>query len=105
MEQRGVEVDEEIHDYLLEAVKSENVNREKDMSQFAKTLLVGDEATETAKFAEMFNKFFDCLNTSNFTVGKQQRNVFKNPYYSAEDFRLTVGPHMHTININYAIFS
>ena len=71
----------------------------------ALTLLVGDEATETAKFAEMFNKFFDCLNTSNFTVGKQQRNVFKNPYYSAEDFRLTVGPHMHTININYAIFS
>ena len=71
----------------------------------ALTLLVGDEATETAKFAEMFNKFFDCLNTSNFTVGKQQRIVFKNPYYSAEDFRLTVGPRMHTININYAIFS
>ena len=71
----------------------------------ALTLLVGDEATETAKFAEMFNKFFDCLNASNFTVGKQQRNVFKNPYYSAEDFRLTVGPHMRTININYAIFS
>ena len=37
MERRGVEVDEEIHDYLLEAVKSENVNQEKDMSQFAKT--------------------------------------------------------------------
>ena len=30
----------------------------------------GEEATETAKFADMFDKFFDCLNTSNSYVGK-----------------------------------
>ena len=48
----------------------------------------------------MFDKFFDCLNTSNFTIGKQQRNVFKNPYYSAEDFRLIVSPHAHAPTVN-----
>ena len=66
----------------------------------ALTLLVGDETAKTARFAEMFNKFFDGLNASNFSISKQQRNVFKNPYYSAEDFRLTVCPHLCTINTN-----
>ena len=42
---------------------------------------------------EMFDKFFDCLNASNYSVGKQQRNPLKNPYYSAEDFRLMVYPY------------
>ena len=54
------------------------------------TLLLGDDATETAKFTDMFDKFFDCLNTSNYSVGKQQRNAFKKPYYSVEDFRLMI---------------
>ena len=50
----------------------------------------GQEATETAKFAEMFDMFFDCLNVSNSYVRKQSRNCFKNPYRSADDFRLKV---------------
>ena len=46
----------------------------------------GDEdATETAIFASMFNKFFDCLNVA---AGKKKRDPFKSPYRSAEDFRL-----------------
>ena len=40
----------------------------------------GEEATETAKFAGMFDKFFDCLNTSNSYIGKQSINCFKNPF-------------------------
>ena len=34
--------------------------------------------------------FFDCLNVSNSYVCKQSRNSFKNPYRSADDFRLKV---------------
>lgn len=50
----------------------------------------GEEATETAEFAAMFDKFFDCLNTSNSYVGKHSINSFKNPYRKATDFRLEV---------------
>lgn len=50
----------------------------------------GDEAAESAIFADNFNKFFDCLNVSNYTEGKQQRNRFKDPYRKKDDFRLTV---------------
>ena len=42
------------------------------------------------KFAEMFDMFFGCLNVSNSYVGKQSRNSFKNPYRSADNFRLKV---------------
>ena len=31
------------------------------------------ETEETAKFVDMFNKFFDCLNVSNFTAGMQSK--------------------------------
>ena len=37
-------------------------------------LLGGTATEETAKFVEMFDKFFDALNVSNFTNGKQNRN-------------------------------
>ena len=54
----------------------------------------GDEAEETARFAEYFDKFFDCLNVSNHVVGKHSKNTFKNPYRKpktrTEDFRLEV---------------
>ena len=49
-----------------------------------------EDATETAIFASMFNKFFDCLNVANFSAGKKKRDPFKSPYRSAEDFRLKV---------------
>ena len=47
----------------------------------------GDEVTETVRFIEMFDKFFDCLNVNNFTTGHHKRKVFKLPYKSATDFR------------------
>ena len=55
-------------------------------------LLTGaEEAEQTAKFCDMFNKFFDCLNVSNFTAGQRSRNAFKSPYRKGkEDFRLKV---------------
>ena len=59
----------------------------------SKALLLtsGEEAKQTAKFCDMFNKFFDCLNVSNFTDGQRSRNAFKSPYRKGkEDFRLKV---------------
>ena len=53
-------------------------------------LTVGDKASETAEFCDMFNNFFDCLNVSNFEAGKKSRNAFKSPYRSRKDFRLKV---------------
>ena len=50
----------------------------------------GDEVTETVRFIEMFDKFFDCLNVNNFTTGHHKRKMFKLPYKSATDFRLKV---------------
>ena len=50
----------------------------------------GDDVSETALFVEMFDKFFDCLNVSNFNAGKRQRKPFKQPYRSGKDFRLKV---------------
>ena len=55
------------------------------------THVLGTEAEETARFADMFDKFFDSLNVCNFNSGKHDRKPFKNPYRSASDFRLKVG--------------
>lgn len=48
------------------------------------------ETEGTAKFVDMFNKFFDCLNVSNFTAGMKNKNPFKSPYRKETDFRLKV---------------
>ena len=50
----------------------------------------GPEVKETAKFVDMFDKFFDCLNVNNFTTGYHNRKDFQQPYRSAADFRLQV---------------
>ena len=50
----------------------------------------GAETRETAKFVLKFDRFFDCLNVGDFTSSQHQRKVFKAPYYSGSDFRLTV---------------
>ena len=50
----------------------------------------GPQVTETAKFAETLDKFFDCLNVTNFLGGKQNRKPFKDPYRSSSDFLLKV---------------
>ena len=50
----------------------------------------GSEVTETVRFVTMFDRFFDCLNVNNFMTGYHKRKVFKQPYKSANDFRLKV---------------
>ena len=45
----------------------------------------GPDVEKTAKFASMFDKFFDCLNVSNFEAGKRSRNSFKSPYYKQQN--------------------
>ena len=52
--------------------------------------LLGEVASETARFADMFYKFFDALNVCNFDSGKRERKSFKDPYRSSKDFRLKV---------------
>lgn len=47
----------------------------------------GPEVEETAKFADMSNKFFDCLN---FVTAYHKWNVFQRLYKSGTDFRLKV---------------
>lgn len=51
---------------------------------------LGEVAKETARFADMFDKFFDALNVCNFDSGKHERKPFKDPYRSPSDFRLKV---------------
>ena len=53
-------------------------------------LIGGAEASETARFLLMFDKLFDTLNVSNFSEGCQSRKPFRQPYTSADDFRLKV---------------
>lgn len=56
----------------------------------ALSLVGGDDAAETAKFVSLFDKFFDMLNVQNFSGGRTSRKPFKQPYRSADDFRLAV---------------
>ena len=44
----------------------------------------------TARFVQMIDKMFDCLNVGNFTDGKHTRNCFKQPYRAQSDFCLKV---------------
>lgn len=50
----------------------------------------GEEVSETVRFISMMDRFFDCLNVNNFTVGKRKRKSFQDPYRSSNDFRLKV---------------
>lgn len=50
----------------------------------------GDEVTETIKFVDKFDRFFDCVNVSSLSAGKLSRNPFKSPFRSPHDFRLKV---------------
>ena len=36
-------------------------------------LAVGDKTGETVTFAAKFNKFFDCLNVTSYTEGRQSQ--------------------------------
>ena len=57
--------------YTQHQVLSESVSK-------ALKLVGGDNVSETAKFVAMMDKFFDTLNVSNFTTGKQKRKPFQN---------------------------
>ena len=50
----------------------------------------GPGAEGTAKFIEMADNFFDCLNVDNLNEGKEKRKKFREPYTSADDKRLKV---------------
>ena len=49
-----------------------------------------DDVSETVKFVRYMDKFFDCLNVTNFNTGYHKRKCFQNPYTSKNDFRLKV---------------
>ena len=42
-------------------------------------VMLKDKATQTANFCDILDKFFDCLNVTNFDTGKRLRNAFKSP--------------------------
>ena len=66
------------------------------------TLFVGAKATQTAYCADMFDKFFDCLNSSSLSAGKRSRNPFRSPYRSGNDWKLKV--HSDLTAIKYIIY-
>ena len=56
----------------------------------AQSLTGGVEASETAFFIGMMDKFFDCVNVHNYTHGVKSQKTFQMPYTSASNFRLKV---------------
>lgn len=50
----------------------------------------GEEATETAEFIAMMEKFIDSKNVHNFTHGYHSLKSLQAPYTSGDDFRLKV---------------
>ena len=58
-----------------------------------------EEAEETAKFVEHFDKFFDMFNVTNYTKCYKERKMFQAPYRMGNDSRLEV------INVNkYTVY-
>ena len=55
----------------------------------------GAEVTETVRFVSMVDRFFDCLNVTNFSCGNHKWKPFLDPYRSDRDFRLKVMLYMH----------
>lgn len=47
------------------------------------------DVTETAKFLEMMDKFFDCFNVTNPDSGAHKRNKYLEPW-KKNDFRVEV---------------
>ena len=56
----------------------------------AMLLTGGSEAFETSYFFGKIDKFFDCLNVTNYTSGRHARKKFQMPYFKPDDFRLEV---------------
>lgn len=53
-------------------------------------MMLGSKAEATSKFVKMFDKFFDCMNTTYLSAAEHTRNPFKGPYRSKDDYRLKV---------------
>ena len=50
----------------------------------------GEEASETARFVGMMDRFFDAVNVHNYSHGVHSRKMFQMPYTSSKDWRLKV---------------
>ena len=50
----------------------------------------GDEASETAHFIGLMDRFFNALNVHNFSHGAKALKPFQMPYTSQTDYRLRV---------------
>ena len=53
-------------------------------------LVCGEEASETARFVSMADRFFDALNVHNYSHGVRSLKPFQLPYTSSADMRLKV---------------
>ena len=51
----------------------------------ALVLTGGSPVEETAKFVDLMDKFFDCLNVHNYSHGFRARKPFQLPYRSGQD--------------------
>ena len=71
----------------------------------ALVLTGGSQATQTAKFCQIFDTFFDILNVSNFTNGTRNRKPNQYPFRHAEDKRLAVSGCMNHSAYNNIISS
>lgn len=52
----------------------------KEMQKFG-----GEDVLETAKFIEMVDKLFDCMNVSFLSEGKYTKKPFLNTYHNSDD--------------------
>ena len=61
-------------------------------STVSNALILSGKGTvsETAKFVDMMNNFFDCFNVSDPDLGNLKRNNFQKPWVR-NDFRVKVG--------------
>ena len=66
-------------------------------------LICGENASETAKFVGMADKFFDALNIHNYMHGVRKLKLFQAPYTSSEDMRLKVGGTFRQLQIPCAL--
>ena len=82
-------VDLAFHTYSASVITSHIVGLSKTVAD-ALLLTHNEAVTETAKFAHMFDCFFDCLNILNFREGTLSRKSFQLPYRSKDDFRIEV---------------
>lgn len=60
----------------------------------------GVEAAETSRFVDIFDKFFDILNVSNFGNAQRKRKPFQAPFQSSQDERLEVNVYMCIVSCN-----